>query len=273
MRARVLALCLAGLGLTALVLPAAAPAQAPARQRARPDAACERIRSEDVIRSVSPPGEVALASGRKLRLLDLRLPDDADEAPRAAAVLASLADRRVTVAAVGEADRWGRLTAELALLDDAAPIDVAELLVGEGFALVDAGERDALCRPELLAVEARARQRRLGLWATERYRPAFAGDGERLKGLVGRFGLVEGRVRSVGERRERTYLNFGPDWQSDLTVIIPKRTWAVMQGRGLSAAALRGRRVRARGIFEEWQGVAVEIAAADMLELLGQDRP
>jgi len=268
MRARVIALCLA-----ATAVPTAAVAQAPGRRSAQPDPACERVHSEEVIRSVSPLGEITFASGSKVRLLDIRLPQDNGEAPRAAAVLASLEGRRVAVAAVGEADRWGRLAAELALVDGTAPIDLAELLVGEGFALVDAGERDGLCRPELLALEARARQRRLGLWAGERYRPAWAGDGERLKSLVGRFGLVEGRVRSVGERRERTYLNFGSDWQTDLTVVIPKRTWAVLQGRGLSAASLRGRRVRARGIFEEWQGVTVEIAAADMLELVGQERP
>ena len=78
-------------------------------------------------------------------------------------------------------------------------------------------------------------------------------------------------VRSIGERRERTYLNFGPDWKSDMTIIIPKRTWALMREQGLSAAALRGRRVRARGVLDEWQGVAMEIAAADMLEVLGQE--
>jgi hypothetical protein len=44
-----------------------------------------------------------------------------------------------------------------------------------------------------------------------------------------------------------------------------------MRERGLSAASLRGRRVRARGVIEEWQGVAVEITAADMLEVLGQN--
>ena len=78
-------------------------------------------------------------------------------------------------------------------------------------------------------------------------------------------------MRSVGERRERTYLNFGSDWKQDLTITIRKRTWAIMRERGLSAASLKGRRVRARGVLEEWQGVAVEITAADMLEVLGQD--
>jgi hypothetical protein len=110
-----------------------------------------------------------------------------------------------------------------------------------------------------------------GVWASERHRPVEAGDLKRLQGLVGRFALVEGVVRSIGERRERTYLNFGPDWAADMTVMVPKRTWAMLQERGLSAAALKGRRVRVRGVLDEWQGVAMEIAAPDMLEVLGQE--
>jgi len=159
----------------------------------------------------------------------------------------------------------------VALLDEAAPIDIAQLLVAEGLAIVDAGERNMLCRPELLVDEQRARTRRLGLWASDRHGPVAASDLTRLQGLIGRFALVEGVVRSVGERRERTYLNFGDDWKQDLTITIPKRTWAILSHRGLSAAALKGKRIRARGVLEEWQGVAMEIAAADVLEVLGQD--
>jgi hypothetical protein len=118
----------------------------------------------------------------------------------------------------------------------------------------------------------RARSQRIGLWADERHRPVDAGDLDRLKGLIGRFALVEGRIRSVGERRERTYLNFGSDWKTDFTITIPKRSWARMSEQGLSAAALRGRRVRARGVIEEWQGVAMEITVPDMLEVLAQER-
>jgi hypothetical protein len=98
-----------------------------------------------------------------------------------------------------------------------------------------------------------------------------AGDIERLTKLIGQFALVEGRVRGVGERRERTYLNFGADWTSDFTVTIPKRSWALMRERGVSATSLKGARVRVRGIVEEWQGVALEITAAGMLEVLGED--
>ena len=122
-----------------------------------------------------------------------------------------------------------------------------------------------------LATEQRARTRRLGVWRSDRHRPVAAHDLTRLQGLIGRFALVEGVVRSVGERRERTYLNFGHDWKQDLTITIPKRTWAILRQRGLSAAALKGKRIRARGMLEEWQGVAMEIAAADVLEVLGHD--
>jgi hypothetical protein len=165
----------------------------------------------------------------------------------------------------------GPVSADVVLLDEPIPIDVAGLLVSEGFAIVDAGGRNMLCRPELLAAEQRARARGVGLWASDRYRPVSANDVTRLRGLIGRFALVEGVVRSVGERREQTYLNFGRDWKRDLTVTIPKRTWATLRERGVSAASLKGKRVRARGVLEEWQGVAVEITAPDMLEVLGQE--
>jgi endonuclease YncB( thermonuclease family) len=247
---------------------------AAAHASARPTvgAVCERSVAEDAVASVSARGELALASGRTVKLLDVRLPVENDGLAQALAWLRSLAGRRVTVAALaGAADRWGRLSADVALVDEPAPVDVAELLVGEGFALVDAGDRSFLCRLELLAGEERARARRRGFWAKDGHRPVPVHDMARLKGLVGQFVLVEGVVRSVGERRGRTYLNFGSDWTTDMTVTIPKRTWATLRERGWSAAALKGMRVRARGVLEEWQGVAVEITAADMLEVLGQE--
>jgi hypothetical protein len=146
-------------------------------------------------------------------------------------------------------------------------------LVAAGLALVDAGEADRLCQGRLLAAEGRARDLGLGLWRLERYKPVAADHLERLKGLVGRFALIEGRVRSVGERQQRTYLNFGADWNTDLTITIPKRTWQTMRDRGVTAAHMRGRRVRARGMVEEWRGPAITIMAPEMLEILDGESP
>ena len=163
-----------------------------------------------------------LASGRTIKLLDIRLPSDENDLKRPLAWLQSLGGRRVATASiVGGGDRWGRDAGDVTLLDEPAPINMADLLVAEGFAMVDAGDRSVLCRPELLAEERRARTRRLGVWAGDRHGPVAAHDLVRLQAMIGRFALVEGVVRSVGERRERTYLNFGRDWKQDLTITIP----------------------------------------------------
>jgi endonuclease YncB( thermonuclease family) len=252
------------------LLTGAAAAQEP-MARSSVETSCERRISEDVVASVSGRGELLLASGRTIKLLDIRLPPEDEELGRALAWLRLPAGRRIAVASVGAADRWNRIAADVSLLDETPRVDLAERLVDDGHAMVDAGERRVLCRPNLLAREERARADRRGLWASGLHEPVAAADEARLRQRVGRFALVEGMVRSVGERPERTYLNFGPDWTRDLTITIPKRTWAMMTERGLSATALRGRRVRARGLLEGWQGVAVEITAPDMLEMLGQE--
>jgi endonuclease YncB( thermonuclease family) len=243
---------------------------APPRRHA--PSSCERSRSEVVIQSVSARAEFALVSGRTVRLLDIRVPVENESFAKPLAWLQSLVGRKVMVAAVaGGPDRWGRVVADLALLDEPAPIDLADLLVGEGYVLADVGDRTVLCRPDLLIREKGAREGRLGLWGTGDFAFVPAEDMDRLRALLGRYAVVQGVVRSVGERRERTYLNFGARWTDDFTITIPKRTWAMMRERGLTSTNLRGKRVRARGILDEWQGVAMEITAPDMLEFVGQE--
>jgi hypothetical protein len=132
---------------------------------------------------------------------------------------------------------------------------------------VDADEQDALCNPTLLAAERRAREARLGFWKADRL-ILPAEKTATLAEQVGRFALAEGRVVSIGERATRTYLNFGRAGTGAFTVTLPKRTWSILRGRGVSAEGLRGRRIRARGIVEMWRAPTMEIVAADMLEIL-----
>lgn len=260
-----------------LRLPAAAlvigmglhPAQA--APPARPSApACATVHSRDTVTGLGENGEIRLASGRVIALLDVRLPDKAVTDNRVLAWLGSLQGEAVDVAATGEADRWGRVSAALAL---PGGIDIAELLVAEGFVLVSAEERDVLCRPELLALEARAREQRRGLWADAAVMPIAAEDMPALERQVGRFALIEGRVRSVGERAQRSYLNFGRFGEPGFTVTIPKKTWSRLRSQGVSSDKLRGRRIRVRGNLESWRGVSLELVVPSMLEVLDDKRP
>jgi endonuclease YncB( thermonuclease family) len=224
---------------------------------------CAPPADRDRVTAVSVEGELALASGAQTRLADIRLPDDASYRADALGWLKRYEQGDAHVA-LGAPDRWGRSPARVAVTG----ADLARSLVERGLALVDAGESQRLCEPDLLRLESQARAKKQGLWAEEANWPVRAEDEARLRERIGRFVLVEGRILSVGERGQRTYLNFGRNFTQDFTITIPKRSWAIMKDRGLSAASLRGRRVRARGLLEAWNGTALTIEVPDLFEVL-----
>lgn len=217
------------------------------------------------LQAVSDEGDLVLADGRRLAAFDLRLRDlvEPGGAPAAAAFRNSLAGAAISVVA-GPADRWGRLPARIRLGRGEAGVDLAELLAGEGFARVDPGEREALCQPGLLAIEEKARAARRGGWAV--WPVLDAGKPDALREQAGRFAVMEGRILSVGERRDRTYLNFGRDFSRDFAVVLPRRAWAAFKRRTKDAAGLRGRIVRVRGLLEMRRAPSMEIVAVDVLE-------
>jgi hypothetical protein len=247
----------------AILLAAALVGAGPARAQ---EAACRGAgRGEDRLAALGPRGELVLASGARARLDGVRWPDDPDDAARARAWLDAQRGRTLALDWRGETDRWGRRAAHAATADDGAPVDLAAGLVSEGLAAVDAGEADALCRPGLLVAEAAARGAGRGLWAIPVHR---ADEPGRLAAAAGRFVVAEGRVRSVGERRAWTYLNFAAPGVESLTVTVARRTWRILAARGVSAASLRGRRVRARGVVELRRGPTLELTAPEHLEVL-----
>lgn len=259
----------AGLGL-AFLAGGLAGAAAAASPRGREPPACRgRIAGQDRIESVAARGELVLASGRRGRLDGVRWPDDPAAAEAARAWLAGQAGRPLVTREAPDADRWGRITLD-ATTRDGEPVDLAGGLVAAGLVQVDAGESDSLCRPGLLALEDAARRAGQGLWAGTP--PVPTEDVARLVALAGRFAVVEGRVRNVGERARRTYLNFAPFGADGATVTVSKRTWRIMLERGFSSVALRGRRVRARGIVELWRGPTLDIGAAEMIEMLDEEQ-
>ena len=71
--------------------------------------------------------------------------------------------------------------------------------------------------------------------------------------FIGGFAIFQGVVVSVGNRRSRTYLNFGGWWAEDVTVEIDGRDREGFGGEA-GLAALAGQRVRVRGFIEEKQG-------------------
>ena len=242
----------------------ASVASAWAAQGVAPECRAGAIREESLA-ALGDRGELVLASGTRAVLDGIRWPTDDDAAARA--FLLRHRGRTLTLLPRGEADRWGRVHADAAVADMA--VDLAGGLVGEGLTYVDAGERDSLCRPALLTIESAARSAGLGLWTS----PGREGrDGAAFRDSMGRFVVAQGRILSVGERPARTYLDFAKRGEDGLTVTVSKRTWRQLQERGLSASALKGRLVRVRGVVEAWRGPTLDIASADMIEIVDEER-
>lgn len=236
-------------------------------------AACSGVGSPDRIESLNAHGDLLLSSGRVAKLAEVRLPESSPFREAALSWLRERVGAQVLVHGGGSRDRWDRVSVRIRQAGASPHPDLGHGLVAEGLAVVDPGS-GPFCQPELLAAEEEARVRRLGVWADASYNPIDAGDADRLRDRVGSFTMVEGRVLSVGERRQRTYLNFGGHWAEDFTIIIPQRTWKLMTARGVSAATLQGKRIRSRGILQSWQGTVITIVIPEMIEHLeGRHRP
>ncbi|MCB8818949.1 thermonuclease family protein [Microvirga rosea] len=257
------------LSLTSILLGSAVASQAqagPSDAAPRADA-CRIAWERDRLVNLTPEGDLLLASGTLAKVAEIRLPTTSAARSTALARMRTLVDQPVLVAKGADSDRWGRRSARIRI-DRTGGVDLAESLVEEGLGLVDPGTAEQLCRPELLAFEETARERNLGLWADDLYKPLDASKMNSLQERFGTFVLVEGQVKSIGERKQSVYLNFGGHWAEDFTIIIPRRIWRVMAEKGVTATTLKGQRIRARGILEPWQGAALTVVVPQMIERL-----
>ncbi len=201
-------------------------------------------------------GEILFADGPPARLGGLWL------APGAAPALAALAGKRFGVALLAPApDRWGRRVVDLV---DAQGRSVALDLIARGLALArpETDMRD--CAAERLDAEAGARAAGEGFWA-DRNGVLDAADAVALAKADGRFVLVEGVVRRVGEGRAKVYLDFAG--RNGFSVLAAKKVEPSFRRSGVDLKALAGRRVLVRGVMDVRFGPRIEIADPSMIEL------
>ncbi len=119
----------------------------------------------------------------------------------------------------------------------------------------------------MYGLEAEARRARRGIWAHPFYRVRAPGE---LFRDIGSFQVVAGRVRAVATVRGTTYLNFGPDWRSDFTVMLKGRARRLFREAGLSPKALEGHRIRVRGWLRKRNGPMIEATHPEQIEPLDQ---
>ncbi len=161
-------------------------------------------------------------------------------------------------------DRYGRVIAQ-AFLDDGRWLNGA--LVSEGLARVETARDQRRCAGEALALEARARDARRGMWRLSAYQVRNALEAS---AFTNDFQIVEGLVISTAEVRGRIYVNFGEDWRTDFTVTIAPGDVRRFAGpAGFEPLSLTGQHIRARGWLEWYNGPMIEADHPEQIELLG----
>jgi len=159
-------------------------------------------------------------------------------------------------------DRYGRVVADVI-----GPSGwLQERLVSEGLALAAPRPGETACLEALVALEAIARSRALGIFAFEQ--PIQASDTTALEALLGRFVLVEGRVSSVGVRDRATYVNFSREWQRDLAVVIPETARRAFQRDGVDLSRMGGQMLRVRGVLDATLPPRLRLEVPAALELI-----
>jgi endonuclease YncB( thermonuclease family) len=212
-----------------------------------------------------------LEDGRVVRLANVipAMPIDGDRQAllRAKEALAEIANGKHALLyfASESKDRYGRISVQAVLLEE--KIWLESELVSRGLARVFPSANDK-CMTALLQFESKARSARAGLWNESKFGVFDAENVEALLAAEGRFAVVEGAVRRVGESRGRLYLDFGRRFTEDFTVVVPDRLRKNLVAKGSDPKSWRGKRIRVRGILFSWGGPAMEINLAQAIELL-----
>lgn len=227
------------------------------------------------VAAITDGDTLELADGRTVRLVGIQAPKlplgrrnfpTWPLAPEAAAALADLArGQRLTPHFGGaRADRHGRVLAHLARADG---VWLQGEMLARGMARVYTFEDNRAGAAAMYALEREARAAGRGIWAHPWYRVLDHGETGR---HIGTFQLVEGRVREAAQVRGQGYLNFGDDWRTDFTIVIPKRALATFRASfGRRLEAVEGKRVRVRGWLRRFNGPMIEASHPEQVEVVG----
>jgi len=168
-------------------------------------------------------------------------------------------------------DRHDRLLAQLYVVDGAERIWAQGHMIRQGLARAYSFKGHHGCVRDLQRLERGARDARKGFWRKGLYSITQAAKPDKLSKRLGSYQLVEGRVTSVGEVRQWTFLNFSSDWRSDFTVAIKASDRRKFLSRGLELAKLEGNKILVRGWIERWNGPVIKASHPEQIEVLAEE--
>jgi len=166
-------------------------------------------------------------------------------------------------------DRYGRLQAQVYLLEGEQLRWVQGYLVREGLARAYTLAGNRACATELLAAEHAAREARRGLWAETAYQIRQSDKFSELLRYRATFQVVEGTIVRVAEVRGTIYLNFDRNWRRGFSVSLRRDDRHLLGEHASNAKGLEGRRVRVRGWIEQGGSAPIiNLSSGGLIEMI-----
>ena len=158
-------------------------------------------------------------------------------------------------------DRYGCLVAHIVTADGQS---LQSELLATGLAMVKIAPSSTPSNvmDAWLALEAEARQEKLGIWRDHETLPKGPADANV---HIGGMGLIEGRVVRVSSNDRYVYLNFGQDWRSDFTVRLRQK---LLKKNGIEPGLFDGRTLRVRGFVQEARGPLIDVSHLKQIEVI-----
>lgn len=255
-------------------------AQPPGALAQAADDACATPAAAETVRlaGLDRHGDLLLEDGRSLRLAGLAPRQSEAERERFATGIARWRGAALRLVPIGSADRWGRIPARLLAADDIGQPDLAAALLTAGAALRLPEPGLAACNEIWRKAEPQAAAPRgarpvnsatvPGNVAADAIPVIDGHDAAAMRAQAGRIVVVEGRIAAVGERAQRTYLNFERRRGAGGSVVLSRPLWRELQRAGWTASTLAGKRVRVRGVVEGRDGLLIEPDSRAALEMI-----
>ena len=165
-------------------------------------------------------------------------------------------------------DRYGRLTAQIYLMQEGKKIWLEQILLRHGLVFVYLSTGSEVRVDDMLSAEADAYRKHLGIWGDPTYADTPA---RQTRDLYGHFAFVTGKVTKAERTKNIIYLTFGAEGHPDFNVAIAARYMKAFRQAGVEPLAYQGKMVRVRGWIKRDSLPVIAVTSPYQIQIIDKD--
>lgn len=163
-------------------------------------------------------------------------------------------------------DRYGRLLAHL-FMEDGTWIQGEMLKRGMARVYSFADNRSIIS--DMLEIEKNALNEKRGIWNLDYYKI----KPQEISGkYTNSFQIISGKIVEVATIRSNTYLNFGDDYKTDFTIVVPTKVKRMFEKKDINLSDLEDKNIFVRGWLKYYNGPSINLTHPEQLVMDQRER-